>query len=258
MSEVINPFQSPRAELILPAEPRHELTLLAEPRALSAGSAFTWIKEGWALYKQNKALWILLVLIGFFAPIVFELAPVIGPIFSICFTVVFSAGLLWGVQQTAYQGTFGFKDIGVIFGDNKKSGTLLLLYLINILCFGLVLLFILSPMIIMESLGIVADQGTKDTLTTIMLTLGALLFLIVLMLFWFTTTLVTLHNASLLQALRLSFQGAWRNILPLILYILTLVVLGILGTIPVLLGWFVVIPLYFCSWYAAYRQIYLS
>ena len=44
MSEVINPFQSPRAELILPAEPRHELTLLAEPRALSAGSAFTWIK----------------------------------------------------------------------------------------------------------------------------------------------------------------------------------------------------------------------
>ena len=85
-----------------------------------------------------------------------------------------------------------------------------------------------------------------------------LLSIPLLMALWFSPALVLFNGMPPWQALRASFDACLQNALPFLLYGLIISVLAFFATLPMLLGYLVLIPLVAGSVYAAYRDIFLA
>jgi uncharacterized membrane protein len=90
-----------------------------------------------------------------------------------------------------------------------------------------------------------------------MLVMTALL-LPVVMAVWLAAPLVVFHEHGPLEAMKGSFMGCLKNTLPFLIYGVVLFVFMILATLPLLLGWLVLGPVFAASIYASYRDIYLK
>ena len=73
---------------------------------------------------------------------------------------------------------------------------------------------------------------------------------------WFSYALVTINNFTVVQALKTSFHGCLKNIVPFLIYGLVMFLFAILATIPLMLGWLILGPVLFASFYTAYRDIF--
>jgi uncharacterized membrane protein len=90
--------------------------------------------------------------------------------------------------------------------------------------------------------------------------IGLLLFLLLyfplIMAVWFAPALVVLQGAEPWDAMKLSFMGCVRNILPLLIYSIVWCILAIVASIPIMLGWLVFGPVTVASIYASYCDIF--
>ena len=82
------------------------------------------------------------------------------------------------------------------------------------------------------------------------------LMLPLFMAMWFAPALVVFNERGVLEAMKESFRGCLRNIVPFLVYGLAGLVLSILASIPLALGWLVLGPVLVASIYAAYRDIF--
>ena len=89
---------------------------------------------------------------------------------------------------------------------------------------------------------------------------GALLFLLLflplVMAVWFAPALVMLRGLEPWAAMKMSFGGCMRNVMPFLVYGLVGIVLAVVATIPFALGWLVVGPLSIASIYTSYCDIF--
>jgi uncharacterized membrane protein len=76
------------------------------------------------------------------------------------------------------------------------------------------------------------------------------------MAYYFAPALVVFHNISPFRAMALSFQGCLRNMVPFLVYGIVMLVLAIIASIPLMLGWLALGPVVLASTFAAYRQIF--
>jgi uncharacterized membrane protein len=72
----------------------------------------------------------------------------------------------------------------------------------------------------------------------------------------FAPMLVFFRNVPPLQAMKLSLRAFLYNVLPMLLYGITFVMLAILASLPMMLGWLVLLPLVFTTLYASYSDIF--
>ena len=86
--------------------------------------------------------------------------------------------------------------------------------------------------------------------------LGLLLGIPLLMAFWFAPALVALRNDEPLAAAKASFDACLRNMLPMLVYSLLGLAFAIGASIPFVLGWFVLAPVFAGSFYASYKDIF--
>jgi uncharacterized membrane protein len=56
--------------------------------------------------------------------------------------------------------------------------------------------------------------------------------------------------------LKTSFAGCLKNIVPFLIYGLMMFLFAILATIPLMLGWLILGPVLFASFYTGYRDIF--
>jgi uncharacterized membrane protein len=93
-----------------------------------------------------------------------------------------------------------------------------------------------------------------------MVMVASLLFLLfylpLVMAVWFAPALVVLRGAEPWEAMKLSFDGSLKNIVPFLIYGIVWIVLAIVATIPILLGWLVLGPVTVASIYASYCDIF--
>ena len=89
-------------------------------------------------------------------------------------------------------------------------------------------------------------------------TVGLALMLPLFMAIWFAPLLVVFHEHGALEAMKASFTGCLRNIVPFLVYGVIGFVLMVLASVPVLLGWLVLGPVMVASIYTAYRDIYFT
>jgi uncharacterized membrane protein len=97
-----------------------------------------------------------------------------------------------------------------------------------------------------------AAMGVGLVMSLVMLVVG----LVVGMAFWFAPGLVILGGMAPVDAIKASFAGSLKNIVPMILYTVIYFVAAIVATIPFGLGWLVLIPLLMITIYASYRDIF--
>ena len=78
----------------------------------------------------------------------------------------------------------------------------------------------------------------------------------VLMAYWFAPALVVLNDKTAIDAMKLSFKGSLRNMLPYLWYGVVAMILYFVALIPLGLGLLVLVPTMLASMYTAYRSIF--
>jgi uncharacterized membrane protein len=238
------------------------LKLATEPRDTPAGAGVEWIGEGWRLFTKAPLMWVVAILV---IAVIWVAANMVPPFGTIAFQIVqpvFVAGLMVGCRSLETGGEFEIEH--VFAGFKQNLGNLAVLGLISLLAtFVLLLVFMLFAgfgLFLAFASGDVQDAWPAIMASGMSILFGLLVVLLLavplMMLFWFAPALVMLHDLTPIAAMKASFRGCLRNVVPFLVYGIVMTVLSFIAVIPLLLGLLVWFPLLATSTYAAYRMIY--
>jgi uncharacterized membrane protein len=254
-----NPYAAPKAAV---ADETVVLSADFVPGGQSrpVGRGWAWIAEGWELFKRQPGMWIGIILVLLVIFIAAALIPVVGGLAMTLFGPVFAAGIMIGGKALDGGGELEF---GHLFaGFRHRTGTLV----------GVGALYLAATLVVMLVVGLIMGVGMFTmmggadpqavaalgmTMVLAMLVMFALL-LPVIMAVWLAAPLVVFHEHGALDAMKASFGGCLKNILPFLLYGVVLLVFSILASLPLLLGWLVLGPVFAASVYTSYRDIFLK
>ena len=255
-----NPYQQPQADLYV-APQGGELTLMG-PQKLGMGAGWSWFSEGFGYFKQQPLVWLGTVVVFFVVMFIIGMIPVLNLFLNLLMPVI--TGGFMVMCYTLYRGEA--TGVGEMFAGFKTHfGGLLLvgvLYFVGILIVGVAgfaLMFVSAG-----GLGLFGAMAQGGSEINSIMGAGMILAMLVVfglmvpvvMAFWFAPALVVMHDMPALQAMVLSFKGCLRNILPFLIYGLLGFVLVIVATLPLMLGWLVLLPVMWGSMFAGYRQIF--
>jgi uncharacterized membrane protein len=233
-----------------------------EPQRLQAGQGWQWIRQGYALFMKAPLLWIALLVICFVAGAALSAIPFIGDILSGLLMPVVVAGLMSGCQALEKDEEL---ELAHLFnGFRQHTSQLVMLGVISLVA----QLLILGAMMAVggSTLVSILSNGTQAqdpqvfiqaiTGAGFAILLGLVLFSIWIMAMQYAPMLVYFHNAAPVDALKLSLRAFLANIGPMLVYGLILILLAVLATIPIMLGWLVLLPVIFTSLYASFCDIF--
>ncbi|KXX65604.1 BPSS1780 family membrane protein [Marichromatium gracile] len=267
--EAADPYAPPQADLTPPPRAEAGDDRLQDPVAVGAGRGWGWVADGWSLFRAQPLPWIGALVLFYLILIVANLVPVVGSLASTVLGPMFTGGLMLGAHAQ-YRGE-RFSVAHLFAGFSTRPGPLAL---IGVLYLVLTIAIVAVIMLLMVGLGLGAaaftpmtgapfDPAAVDPMATMapgvvlgMVAVVALLIIPLVMATLFAPALVAIEGVAVLRAFKLSFTGCLRNLLPFLVYGLVAFGLLILGSIPLMLGLLVVIPLLVIAIYQAYRDIY--
>jgi uncharacterized membrane protein len=247
-----------------PADNAEEATASAQlvgVKSVAAGRGLSWFGEGFEIFKPAPWIWILNVVLFFVILALLSMIPVVS-ILSSLLGPVFVAGLILGCRDLDEGNEL--KVSHVFAGFQNRAGPLIGLGAINLILTILFVVIMLGVMFAMGSADLEAwetgQMTEQQVLSMILVSLVMMLFMVPLvMLFWFAPALIVLHDdVGIIEAMKLSFLGCIKNILPFLIYGIVGFILMILASIPFALGWLVLGPVLFGTVYASYKDIFLD
>jgi len=227
-------------------------------RAVDAGRGWTWIADGFGLFKKAPGMWIALVIVLFVILLVLAFIPLLGAVATFLLMPLFLGGLMLGCR--ALQGG-GELEVGHLFaGFKEHTGNLIVLGALAIGGWVIVMLPVIAivgagaifGMMRGDAAGAAAMGGSFVLAWLVAMALSIPIY----MALWFAPALVVLRGLAPVAAVKESFFGCLKNIVPFLIYGIVMLVLGILAAIPLALGWLVLGPVAVASIYVAYRDIY--
>jgi len=253
-----NPFQAPAAHVDDVRTASDDMTLSVEPNSLSAGRGTAWISEGWGLFREAMGLWIGITVTFITMLIALGLVPILGQIATYFLSPLFVAGMMLGCRSL--ENGEGLRFDHLFSGFQKNLGQLLLvglLYFVGMIIIMLAVFVVFGGALMGMFTGQISSDFSMSTFGLAMLIVMAL-SIPLMMAIWFAPILVALNDISAVAAMKLSFFGCLRNILPFVVYGIVLFILAIIATIPIGLGWLLLMPTLVCATYVAYREIFLA
>jgi uncharacterized membrane protein len=256
-----NPYAAPKAAVA------DESTLVKGNfvpggRGVAGGRGLSWIGEAWDLFKKSPGLWIAMIIVLFVIFFVLAFIPFIGSIATMVLGPVFTGGMMIGCRALDEGGELEF---GHLFaGFQQKFGTLAAIGALYMA--GTIAVMVLVMVVTGASMFAVfaGGGGEQADPMAVMATMGiAVLVAMALMLplfmaIWMAAPLAVLSEQNAFEAMKSSFMGCLKNIVPFLLYSVVMIVLAIVATLPILLGWLVLGPMVAASVYASYRDIYFT
>ncbi|MGD8588753.1 MAG: BPSS1780 family membrane protein [Chromatiales bacterium] len=257
-AEPDNPYNAPQADLYESLE--GEMT---GPKGVPTGHGWAWLVKGWWHFKQNPIAWMVGMVVWFLIAIVVGLIPVIGSIVLNLFTPVIVAGFIIGCRAQDEGEDFTINHIFAGFSNNMGQLVLVgLIYFGAVFLLTIVLMVGFSGMISMQAMGSENPDAMMAMLLSpgflIALLLGFLMMIPLMMAYMFAPALVALDDMKALAAMKLSFIGCLKNLLPLTVYGLVAMLLIMIGSLTFGLGLLIVLPVITASIYSAYRDIYFE
>ena len=239
-----------------------DLKLILPPKGTNAGAGVDWIGAGWKLFAKAPVMWIVAMLLLFVIAVVIHLVPIVGSLVFNLLSPVFAAGLV--VACRALERGEGFELEHLFAGFQRQLSGLVILgllmlgvwILIALICLGFVGFGILTAAFSGHMEDIAPALMASGMSFVLALLVGLALSVPALMLYWFAPALIIMHGTAPVEAMKASFAGCWRNMIPFLVYGVVMLILCIIAMIPIGLGLLVWIPLTITSTYAAYRQIY--
>jgi uncharacterized membrane protein len=233
-----------------------------EPQRLKAGQGWIWVKQGYALFIKAPLLWIVLLFICVVAAVGISNVPVVGePLVSLLMPAIL-VGLMVGCRALSQDEEL---ELAHLFSGFKQH-TSQLVTLGGISLVSQYLIFGAMMMVGGATLVGILMSGQPDTDPKVIMEavagagfavlLGLMLFSLLMMAMQFAPMLVFFRNVPPVQAMRLSVRAFLLNVGPMLVYGITFVFLAILASLPMMLGWLVLLPLVFTSLYASYCDIF--
>lgn len=254
----VNPYAAPKAAVsdetvVLNAD------FVPGGQSRPASHGWSWIAEGWELFKRQPGMWIGIVLIAFVIFVAAAMIPVVGGLATTLFGPVFAAGIMIGCKALD---TGGELELGHLFaGFKERTGTLV----------GVGALYLAAVVVVMLVVGLMMGVGFGAMMggdPQAMAAMGVTMLLAMLVMFalllpavmaiWLAAPLVVFHEHGALDAMKGSFSGCLKNILPFLVYSVVMMVLAFFATLPLALGWLALGPVFAASVYTSYRDIYLK
>ena len=234
-----------------------------EGRGVAAGRGLSWIGEAWDLFKQTAGVWIGIIVVMFVMFFVAAFIPLVGPLATMLFFPVFTGGLMLGCRALEENQELEFAHL--FAGFRQNFGTLVAVGALYLAGYVVVMLIVVvltgASMFAMMGMGgqpagadLMAIFGTMS----IAFLLAMALTIPLLMAVWLAAPLVVFHDQGAIEAMKGSFMGCLKNVLPFLVYGVIMFVLAIVASIPLALGWLVLGPMIVASVYTAYRDIYFS
>jgi len=251
-----NPYSAPQADLYEPED--GEMT---GPNAVPTGHGWAWLVKGWWHFKQNPFAWMIGIVVWIAIAVVIGLIPLIGGIVVNLFTPVITAGFIIGCRAQDQGEDFTVNHVFAGFSNNMGQLVLVgLIYFGALILVTIVMVAGLFGMIGMQSMASEDPQLMMNAIFSpgflIAILLGLLVTIPLMMSYVFAPALVALDDMKALTAMKLSFMGCWKNLLPFTVYGLLAMVLVFIGSLPMGLGLLVVLPLLTAALYSSYRDIY--
>ncbi|MGH8616254.1 MAG: BPSS1780 family membrane protein [Burkholderiales bacterium] len=229
--------------------------------SVPAGNGWQWIADAFALFKQQPALWIGVTIVFFLMLIVLQIIPVIGALGAYLLAPVLAGGLMLGCRAQERGEGLTFNHLFAGFSTNTSNlvvvGVLMLVAIVIAVAIVLII-FGAGMLALFMGGGSKAVTGGSISIMTVMLAALVMVGLSVpiYMAVWFAPALVVFRGLSAVEAMKASFGACLKNIVPFIVYSVVVFVLGIIATIPVGLGWFVLGPILVIAVYTTYKDIF--
>lgn len=261
-----NPYSEPDSDVTPPIE-AGEL-VVAAPESRPIGHGWRWYTSAWEIFRADWGMWLATILLLFVIMFGLQMVPFIGWVASTLLTPVLSGGLML-MAQRASEGRG--VELGDLFaGFRERTGPLMAIGAINLAATLVIVLVMLGPMF--SSMGDLSSmQGMSEEEMSrammeqgmgagsmLMVLLGLALMIPWLAAIWFSVPLIFLGERGVGAALKQSLVGCLKNILPFLWYGILYFLLAIVATIPLGLGWFVLLPVLMLSMYTAFRDIYMG
>lgn len=232
-----------------------------------AGRGWGWIVEGWQLFAQAPGIWIVILLIYLGISVVLSFIPIVGGLAYMLLSPVLAGGMLYGAAALARGEPLEIAHLFRGFQDQERMGPLVLLGLISLA--GYVLMALVAVVFVGGGLMMSAVMDSTGThmapealgglfagagliVLLVVLTIG---FLITMALFY-GIPLVMLGGQNAWPAAQDSIVACWANMLPLLVFGLIYLVLGVVAIIPFGLGMLVLGPVTVGAVYASYRDVF--
>lgn len=247
----------------------------ANIRTAPASHGIDWLVDSFAIFSKYWLAWLVIDVIIIVLKIATFFIPFIGGVVMQILMPVLMGGLMLGCRAQDRGEPFliehffsGFSNrflqlatVGVI----QLSG----IFLILIFC-GLMLFLVIGGVdtvmgiyqaaqnaILAQDMNrlIEVTSGMSLIILAVALT-GLALYVPLLVLVWFAPALIILDNQDVITAMKNSFIGCMKNVIPYLLYGIIGLVFSIVASIPLGLGWLVLIPMMIISIYLAYKDIF--
>ncbi len=230
-----------------PAGPADDEGFIEGGRGVEAGQGYQWLAGGWEIVKGNVGSWIVICILYMVIAVLISVIPVVGRFVFNLMAPMFSAGLLLGCRDIREGRSFG---VGHLFEGFKHASGLVVLGLVN-LVWALVLgglgvvmgaggAFMARP-----KLGAVGGAGLDPAMLQKLFLFSAVAFVIgipITMANYYAPALVALKGLSPVAALKNSFLGAAKNVLPFIVYSIIATLFTFVALLPCGLGLLVYLP----------------
>ena len=255
MAEQKNPYAAPQVRVDDRQVSSGDRNFIEGGRIVAAGRGWQWIVEGWGLFKRFPGMWILMFIVYIVINVVLAFIPVVNLLANLLFTV-FAGGFMVACRAIDEGEQL---EIGHLFaGFRARTGSLVLVGVIykgGALLLGVVLAFTM-----IGGIAVLANMGPEEMLRGGLLfaLMFMALFIPIIMAYWFAPALVILKEKSAVAAMKESFLGCLKNMLPFLVYGVCAALLAIVAMIPLGLGLLVFVPTLTASIYASYRDVYFE
>lgn len=241
--------------------------LIPDGQSVGFGQGMTWITDAFAIFMKAPGAWVLFALVMFVAMMALSMVPFVGQLGINLLLPIVLAGVMTVSRNLERNEPLKSEDFMVGF-----SGQPMPLIVVGAIYMGVTLVILaVFFVIVIATIGTAILAGLSDPgNVSEMLTAGSFLMLMVaglvalalyiplVMAFWFAVPLVHFHGMDPVAAMKSSFMGCLRNILPFLLYGVVSFVLLVLAVIPLGLGLLVMMPLLMITVYTGYKDIYLK
>lgn len=238
-----------------------------EIKKFTAARGWTWIKQGYQLIMVSPILAIATALIGALAIFLALLVPLIGPLLAVILMPIMLAGYMRVCRSLEEHEEIELTHL--LAGFKKHTPALVSLgafLMMGMLLASAVMVFVGgdqlttlmeevratdNPQVLMEAIN------TAGSGVALAILLGFTLVLMLIVAWQYAPMLVFFSGVPPFMALRDSFVGTMRNIVPYTVYSLLMQLVALLlGILPFGIGMILLLPIGLTSLYVSYRNIF--
>jgi uncharacterized membrane protein len=255
-----NPYAAPTARLSDPTGPG---AVVENGRRVPAANGAGWFRRGWSLFKVAPGAWIVIFLILIVVLVVTSLIPFIGSVINVFLQTMFMGGIMVACRAAEKREPVRINSVFSAFSTH--AGPLALLGLLQFAAYvaAIAIIGVLAAIVIGGAgvTGMFKPGPMPPGIGAPLIVLGLLalvVFAMIAIATWLAPALVVLHCVSPVDSIRMSFLGCFKNFGALVVFGIVGLLLAVLASLPVLLGWLVFAPVLLCATYAAYRDLFIG